>query len=476
MSKSVRLFTGYGFFFILSIGIVLRVYGLDTWSLWEDEEATLYYSENPNKPFPQFFPFFFRILHWILSITGESVVWGRFPAAVFGTLSIWVTYFCVQKYFSKRAALIASFLLAINLGHIFWSQSIRYYSTVYFFLQISIYFFLDGFENDRPFSLLWSNCALFIGTITHSSAILIVPVYMSFLFYIKISRDETIGYCFKNYILYGLFLSGGLSFFIYNTLLVHKTMSAIVIPSAMDPVHIMKTFFAYFGFPVMILGGIAMGMFLLNRKYSREFVFFSILAVLPVLQLIVIAGNTSVTWYHGFISLNGFVVISAVYITFLVDGGFHKIGACILTVTVCYYTLFLGFYYTSSFGGRPRWEEACLFVKKEAGINDVLENNPDIFATAPGVVAYYLGVPSDHTMGHPLVKRLGFSPPHVLLEKESWFLVKSNYLTTDYNNWLKETCSFEKKITSKIGPFDRWSILIYRKKDTIEPSKGGQLL
>lgn len=449
--------------FIFILGIFLRIYGLDQWSLCEDEEAALCYSSNLDRPFPQFFPLFFRLLSWIFSITGDSTAWGRFPAAVFGILSIWITYVCVRKFFSQEAAVLASFILTINLGHMFWSQSIRYYSAVYLLLQISIYFFLDGFENDRSKSIIWSNIFLFLATMTHSSAILIVPVYVVYLFYMKLIKTTAKGYSLKNYMIYAVLLIFGLSFFIYNSFIIHHTMSAIIIPSAMDPKHIMITFFAYFGFPVIVLGLISI--FTLVKQCSRSFIFFLILSILPILEILVISMDTSVTWYHGLIALNGFIILSSVGIIQWLQNGFGKTVVGVLILTIGYYVCFLGFYYTSSFGARPRWKEAAQFVMKRAEISVAATDNPDIFATAPGVVAYYMGVPSGKTMGHPLVQRLEFKPPERSIPKNTWLLIKSNYISPEYETWLKQNCLLEQKFISKIGPFDRWSIFVYRALD-----------
>ena len=127
---------------------------LGEWSLWEDEEGSIYYALRLEQAFPSFFPLFFATLHEVFRLTGVSVQVGcPLPAPHFGIGSIVLTYACFRKLLSGPVALVAAFLLAINLGHLFWSQSIRYYMMVLDFQLLSVYWFLVGFERGRSRAL-----------------------------------------------------------------------------------------------------------------------------------------------------------------------------------------------------------------------------------------------------------------------------------------------------------------------------------
>ena len=444
---------------ILCLATLLRLYNIDEWSLWEDEEIAIYFSQNLEKPFPSFFPLFFLLLNKIYMFSGVSIGVGRFLAAFFGIVSVWFIYYGFRKFLSHNVSLFASFLLTINLGHIFWSQSVRYYSAVYMLQLFSLYFFLKGFEEDKLRNFFFSSLFLLLATMTHSSAILIVPVCILYLAVLIAIKEKHHGYSLRNYTFYALFLFLGLSFFIWKSITVHETMSAIVIPSAMDPVHILMTVIAYFGLPVIALGILAP--FFVSEEKKRIILFLFISSFLPIVELIIISANTSVTWYHAFIALNGFTLLCCYTIVSIHQKGWRKISIFLAMTTTLYYIIFLFSYYTTSHGARPLWKEAADYIQKSVQVDIHSGNYPEIFATAPGVVAYYLGVSPADTMDHPLVKRLLFQPPEEKQIHDRWILIKSNYITNEYADWLEKKCTIKKRLDSTIGPFDRWSILVY---------------
>ena len=73
---------------VLAFATLLRFWDVTQWSLWEDEETTVFFSQNLEKPFPSFFPIYFALLSWVYEITGVSVAAGRVFAALLGLLNI----------------------------------------------------------------------------------------------------------------------------------------------------------------------------------------------------------------------------------------------------------------------------------------------------------------------------------------------------------------------------------------------------
>ena len=98
---------------ILFIGIILRMYGLSTESIWLDEgysivtakldllQVALVQDDVP--------PLYYLLLHWWIKLFGDSEFSVRFPSVVFGLLSIFMAYKTAQHLFNKNTGILCSF-------------------------------------------------------------------------------------------------------------------------------------------------------------------------------------------------------------------------------------------------------------------------------------------------------------------------------------------------------------------------------
>lgn len=453
---------------VLGIAIVIRLIGISDWSLWEDEETSIYFSHHVDKPFPATFPIFFLFLKGLYQVTGVSIVGGRLLATGMGVLSIWLAYIFGRKFFSKNIAIISAIFLTMNLGHLFWSQSIRYYTTVLVFQILSAYFFLDGFENKKYFAIVLSNVFLVFAILTHHSAALIVPVFLLYLFIIILQKQSEGGYNLKGYFTYIIPLLIILSIFaikFMRQIQFQGSLESGIIPSARDPIQFMARVVAYFGIPVMLLG--LFNFLIDNRSLKRLMIFSYIIALIPILELVVITimnkqmDLTVANWYYALISLVGFSILASCFIRSVFHKGYKILSITLGSATAIYYLIFLVLYFTTMHGGRERWIEATQYLKEVADVDIHSIHNPGIYATAPGVVTYYLGIDPAETMGHPIVKRANFSPPPLHPNTDRWFLIKPNYINAEYEAYFKQYGVLKKRFDSKIGPFDQWSLLIY---------------
>ncbi|MBU4184674.1 MAG: glycosyltransferase family 39 protein [Proteobacteria bacterium] len=463
---------------LLGIATVLRLWKISDWSLWEDEEATIYFSQHLGKPFPSSFPVFFLALNGVFRLTGVSVGAGRFLAAAMGVLSIYFLYACFRKWISREAAFLAGLLLAINLGHLFWSQSIRYYTMVLVLQLLSMYWFLEGFEQRKYRALILSNIAFAIALLTHFSAVLLAPVFVLFLALMIWNQESDGAYNLKGYLVFGIPLLAILGYFAFDFFQQLQLQASLgegggIMPSARDPLKFLVRVLAYFGMPVVGLGLLAP--FIARQIPKRIMHFLVIAGILPIVELIVITllnmvtDVVSVTWYYGFFSLIGFVILASLSLVSLHQRGYRVLSVLLGSATVLYYTVFLIAYHTTMHGGRPQWEEATAYLQQAACVQVQSDKNPEIFATAPGVVAFYLGVDPSETMGHPLVKKTLFHPPTSKQASDRWILIKANCITEEYASWLTGRCNLKARFESQIGPFDQWSILVYHCKHSMCP-------
>lgn len=465
--------SGWVLLVIFVTAVLLRGWGLAEWSLWEDEETSIYFSQNPGKPFPRFFPLFFLSLHGLYQITGVSVAAGRALAAGFGIISIALVY-AISRRMSREIALVAALLLAVNLGHLFWCQSIRYFTLLLVFELLSMYWFLEGFERGKFAFLFLSNVAFALALLTHFSALMLMPVYVAYLFFMICGRQSGGAYIRRGYLFFGI-LHGivlGLMALQFNRF--HAILRSMADKSLQDPIHLFITVAAYFGAPILVLGLLA-PLVVVNVP-KRVALFFTIAGALPVLEVVVIArlNLSNVTWYYIFVALGSFVIAAAITLVSLHQRGFRRSAWGGAAAVFLYSVPLLAGYYTSGHGDRPRWKDACVFLRQENNVAVGSSPKTQIYATVPDVVAYYLGVPPGETMTSTFVKSVPKQPPDADSEGEQWYVVESGHVTAEVESWLESSCSLKANFAAWTGPRDRSVRVYYRGAGAVGPSSSSR--
>jgi hypothetical protein len=455
----------WAFIAVLVIAVLLRAWGITAWSMWEDEEGSIRLAQKPFVGFQGYFPIFFVALNRLLAVTGLSVGAARALPALLGLISIAITFFCFGRFVSPTAALLAALLLSVNLGHLYFSQSIRYYTTVLVFQLLALYWFLDGFEHDKLVSLLLSNMAFVLALLSHFSAVLLAPVFVAYLLLMMATGQTSAGYRWRNYLVFGLGLVTVLVLFAWRIVQMRQMLAGMTIPSARDPVHVGLTVVAYFGVPLI---GLALLAPWLARQISRRVMLFLVItSFIPILELLVIAQMNviNVTWYYAFFALVGCALLAGAALVGLWDRGWRIAATVLGGMSLLYYATFLGAYYTTWHGDRPRWDEAAHYVREQANVEPGRDNNPEVFASVPGVVAFYLGADPRQPETYKVVQMV---PPHpadidTLTPGERWYVVEAKLISPEYRDWFVENCELEARFVSLTGPIDR-SVLVYRYK------------
>jgi predicted membrane-bound mannosyltransferase len=452
--------------FILALATLLRAWNLGAWSMWEDEEGSIFHAQRPYQGFPGFFPVFFVALNQLLGVTGLSVGAARVLPAVMGLLSIVFTYTCFRRFVTPRTALLAAFLLAVNLGHLFWSQSIRYYTTALVFQVLSMYWFLDGFESKKVGALLLSNLALVLALLTHFSALLLAPVFIGYLALMIWSRESEAGYRPRYYLLFGVPLAVVLALFTLRMAELRSLFDGMgaAIASARSPAHVGLTVVAYFGVPLVTLGLLAP--WLARELPRRTLLFLLTAAVIPVLELLVIAqlNTVNVTWYYALVAMVPFALLAAASLTSLWERGRRAAAGTLGAGSLVYYVALLVGYFTAMHGDRPRWEEAAAYLRQTAGVRVGSGQNPKVFASVPGVVAYYLGADPRRPESYRLVEPVPRHPSDRAGAGERWYVMEAKLITPEYRAWFAEHCTLRAQFETFTGPINR-SVLVYHCTD-----------
>ena len=194
---------------VLVLASALRFYHIDYQSAWLDEicsmieaNPTLAWSDLENSiinsdPHP---PLYFAFLKGFLQIFGYTTLVGRMLSAVTGILGVFSVYLLGKELLNKKVGLIASFLLAINFFHIFYSQEIRMYAQLLLFSTLSYYFLLLFLKNKT-----WKN-AIFYGVATglmlltqfFGLFVLLSQLFILFVIFLQLPKSEKLFFAYKS--------------------------------------------------------------------------------------------------------------------------------------------------------------------------------------------------------------------------------------------------------------------------------------
>jgi uncharacterized membrane protein len=141
-------------FLLILIGLILRLYNLGKESLWIDEiegsiltaKQSITYILNPNIDMP--INAYHIILHYWMQIFGQSAFSVRFPALIFGMLSIFAIYKLGRVLFNQEIGLLSALILAISPFQIHYSQEAKPYSLLMLLSLISTYYFVKFIKSD----------------------------------------------------------------------------------------------------------------------------------------------------------------------------------------------------------------------------------------------------------------------------------------------------------------------------------------
>ena len=138
ISRITRFSAEAGFlFFALLLGLALRTARLDFQPLWWDEGYSVWFATHSLGQMAALTaedihpPLYYALLHLWTLLGGTGPVSLRLISVAFGAAAIPMIYAAAHRILdSRRAALLAATLLAINPLHVFYSQEIRMYGLV----------------------------------------------------------------------------------------------------------------------------------------------------------------------------------------------------------------------------------------------------------------------------------------------------------------------------------------------------------
>jgi 4-amino-4-deoxy-L-arabinose transferase-like glycosyltransferase len=176
------------------VGFALRMYRLDSQSVWYDEVFALSVSRLPftqmHKALIQDLvhpPLHYYALHEWFRVFGFGVFQGRLLSALFGTLAVLMIYLLAGYLFDRRAALFSAVLLAFSQLAIMYSQEARPYAQFSLLYLGCIYLFLRALREKRWGIWLGFLCVACLLIYTHYYGFLAIASLLAFGF---VRREE----------------------------------------------------------------------------------------------------------------------------------------------------------------------------------------------------------------------------------------------------------------------------------------------
>ena len=172
--------------FITLAGFLLRMYRLDWQCLMVDEMTTSNYSANSVQWIVWFSlaadynpPLYYLIAHYSEAIFGITRFAVRFPAVIFGTLSIPVVYLLGKRVRGITLGLLLAALVSFMFPFFFYSQNARAYSLVMLGFVGGAYFFVRMYNGDRS-RTAWAGISLCTALCFWSHYYALVPIAVLF--------------------------------------------------------------------------------------------------------------------------------------------------------------------------------------------------------------------------------------------------------------------------------------------------------
>jgi hypothetical protein len=185
VSAGTWLFAG-----ILLLAVLLRLYKLAEWPVYQDELYTLHDSVEFGEQF-NLRPFYYFLQFLLLKVTPDTPLYLRIQPFLYGVLGVWVTYELGRRVFGVPAGLIAAFLVSISAWHLYASQFARYWTLVYLLAVVVYLVLLHALDTDRVSGYVLMLVLLMVGALTHPS--FAFPMFGAFASVLFVSSEGRVG-------------------------------------------------------------------------------------------------------------------------------------------------------------------------------------------------------------------------------------------------------------------------------------------
>ena len=179
----------YFFLLLLIFGGIFRLYNINFDDLWIDEISTFWITD-PNLSLKESYinhlsleqtPFLFNlIIKFFFTLFGYKIEISRLIPAFFSIISI-ISISYLSKLITKdNSFLLSAFLITFNIFLISYSQELRVYSTLFFFISLSIIFFIKSIDKIKSKNLILLNIFSIVSILLHPFSLIIIFSYITY--------------------------------------------------------------------------------------------------------------------------------------------------------------------------------------------------------------------------------------------------------------------------------------------------------
>jgi len=130
-------------FFILLVGLALRLYRLGEMDFSGDEACSIVYSRVWHQLFTDNHPpLYYKILGYWINLFGETEFRARMLSALFSLGTVLMISKLGKVIFNRQVGLISAFIMAVTPIHIYYAQEARSYALMTFLFSIALYVFI----------------------------------------------------------------------------------------------------------------------------------------------------------------------------------------------------------------------------------------------------------------------------------------------------------------------------------------------
>jgi len=178
------------FILLFSIGIFFRNYNINFDDLWVDEISTFWianpsidiltsYKNNSSLELtPVLYNFVVRSFYLIFGYDDD---YGRYVSSLFSCLSILTVSYISWLVSKNKSYLLTAFLFSFNVYLITYAQEMRIYSTIFFFVSLSILFYFKSLKIENFLNIFFFNISILFSIFLHPFSLILL---FSILFHI----------------------------------------------------------------------------------------------------------------------------------------------------------------------------------------------------------------------------------------------------------------------------------------------------
>ena len=182
---------------LVAAAAAVRCFHLEGQSLWNDELFSFNVANLPLREIQPALttyyhhpPLFFYLLHFVLRVFGNHAWALRLISAIGGSLTVGVVYIYAERFFGRRAGLIAGLLCLFAPFHLAYSQEGRPYALAALLALIGFYFLVEITLEQKKWHIVWYAVTSLALLHTHHWGIFVLASHLVFiLVFAGASRD-----------------------------------------------------------------------------------------------------------------------------------------------------------------------------------------------------------------------------------------------------------------------------------------------